>query len=210
MSCLHECSICFETIMPNVNRVLTECGHEFHCNCLMKNVTSNNYGCPLCRATVAEATAEEEEDDEDNNSQYDELNSYNEEYSEDIRIDPDLTESHLLRGFRWLFYQQVETATVEEPADDEDEEEEEEEEEWKNCVKRTQKVQTFSKELVNDLLIKRIPYEKLLNMYLCHKFPDTFDFIEFQRDDDHIFHILDPKVTILENELAEEDGLTEQ
>ncbi len=230
MTCNSDCPICFETIECNVNRIITECGHEFHCSCLMKSVTANNFGCPLCRSALAEEPEEEEEEDEEeDNGDHDELNSYNENYSDDIRFDSDLTESHLLRGFRWLFVQQrteepevvpsifdgnsfsitrnsirnAPPTSDTEPIDEA--EEEEEEQEWKECEKRTRKVQKFSNELVNDILLKRIPYEKLLSAYLCSRFPDLFDFIEFQRDDDKIFSILEEKVTILANEIQEDE-----
>ena len=220
MTCNSDCPICFETITLNVNRIITECGHEFHCSCLMKSVTTNNFGCPLCRSVLAETNDEDEDEEEEYE---DELNSYNENYSDDIRFDSDLTENYLLRGFRWLFVQQTVPTIFDgssfaitrnsirnsEPLDEIDEEEEEEEREWKDCEKRTRKVQQFSSELVNDILLKRIPYEKLLSAYLCSKFPNLFDFIEFQRDDDKIFSILEEKVTVLSNEIQREEEYDE-
>ena len=217
-----DCPICFEKITPDVNRIITECGHEFHCSCLMKSVTANNFGCPLCRSTLADVP-EEEEDEDDEEDYADELNSYSENYSDGIRFDPDLTENHLLRGFRWLFAQQpteedrrifdgesfaitrnsirnaAEAMPMDEASDDE------EEQEWTNCEKRTRKVQKFSNELVDDILLKRIPYKKLLGAYMSTRFPDLFDFIEFQRDDDKIYSILESKVSILTNEIQEEE-----
>ena len=41
------------------------------------------------------------------------------------------------------------------------------------------------------------------------RFPDLFDFIEFQRDDDKIYSILESKVTILTNEIQEEEAAAE-
>jgi L-lysine 2,3-aminomutase len=32
-----ECPICMDPIDGNKNSVVTECGHKFHCSCLMKN-----------------------------------------------------------------------------------------------------------------------------------------------------------------------------
>jgi hypothetical protein len=59
-----ECPICMESIDGLCNRVVTECGHAFHCACLMQNAAHNGFGCPYCR-TVMAAEPKEEEDDED-------------------------------------------------------------------------------------------------------------------------------------------------
>lgn len=56
-----NCPICLEDIGTG-NRVLTECGHEFHASCLMKNVAHNGFGCPYCRTAMADEVAEEEEE----------------------------------------------------------------------------------------------------------------------------------------------------
>jgi len=194
MACNSDCPICFETITLKVNRIITECGHEFHCSCLMKSVTTSNFDCPLCRAALAEAPVEEEDDD-DNYSEQEYEDSYADEFKPDVRFDTELTENHLLRGFRGLFeQQQVEP----EKKNTDDDDEEEEEKEWNDCEIRVKSVAKFTNELVNDcILSKRIPYEKLLNAYLVGRFPDQFDFVEFQRDDDKIFSILEEKVKLL-------------
>lgn len=59
-----ECPICMDTIEGLCNRVVTECGHAFHCSCLMQNAAHNGFGCPYCRTKMAEEP-EEEEDEED-------------------------------------------------------------------------------------------------------------------------------------------------
>jgi hypothetical protein len=48
-----ECSICLENIIGVSNKVVTECGHTFHCKCLMTNITFNGFGCPFCRNAMA-------------------------------------------------------------------------------------------------------------------------------------------------------------
>ena len=55
-----ECPICYEEIGVK-NNITTECGHQFHASCIMKNVTVNGFGCPCCRT----AMAEEADDDDD-------------------------------------------------------------------------------------------------------------------------------------------------
>ena len=65
-----ECSICLENIVGVSNKVVTDCGHTFHCKCLMKNITFNGFGCPYCRNAMAEydgnySDSDDDEDDED-------------------------------------------------------------------------------------------------------------------------------------------------
>ena len=36
-----ECPICMDEIVENINFVITECGHGFHTNCLLTNVSRN-------------------------------------------------------------------------------------------------------------------------------------------------------------------------
>ena len=62
-SLINECPICMDDIVANTNRVVTECGHAFHCSCLMRNACQNGFGCPYCRTKMAEKPEEDEEDD---------------------------------------------------------------------------------------------------------------------------------------------------
>jgi len=92
----NECSICLESIEGDKNQVITDCGHCFHTNCLMKNVSHNGFGCPYCRTVMAEepvisdSESEWSEEDED------------EQYGDDS-----------LNGIRWLF-QRVEGEEMDE------------------------------------------------------------------------------------------------
>ena len=43
------CPICFDEIQGATNIVVTDCGHSFHCNCLMMNASCNGFSCPCCR-----------------------------------------------------------------------------------------------------------------------------------------------------------------
>ena len=43
-----DCSICLETL-KNTTNIKTQCGHEFHHDCLIKCINNN---CPLCRTTL--------------------------------------------------------------------------------------------------------------------------------------------------------------
>ncbi len=62
---LIECPICMDNIDSKANTVITECGHSFHCSCLMKNTVHNGFGCPYCRTTMAEEPEFSEEDDDE-------------------------------------------------------------------------------------------------------------------------------------------------
>jgi len=73
MNC--DCPICFEEITTIKNSITTDCGHQFHANCLMKNVAHNGFNCPCCRTTMAEnpqqSDAEDDnDDDESDDSSY--------------------------------------------------------------------------------------------------------------------------------------------
>ena len=52
--CEVECPICMENIELNKNCVKTECGHDFHSNCLIKSIAFNGFGCPYCRFEMVE------------------------------------------------------------------------------------------------------------------------------------------------------------
>ena len=108
---LKECPICYDEIDEKKNCVTTECGHTFHCSCLMKNSAVNGFGCPMCRSVMAE----EPEDDDD-----DDYDSYFEE--------EDQFDDNALTSFR-MFHQQLDDEEVEpEPEDEEDDDEVAEEE----------------------------------------------------------------------------------
>jgi len=98
-----ECSICLDCIDGSKNQVITECGHCFHASCLMKNVSHNGFGCPYCRATMAEA--QPNGDDES-------------DYSEYTDIEEDMYDDYSLRGMRWMF-QRAEGEELDDDADDE-------------------------------------------------------------------------------------------
>jgi hypothetical protein len=102
-----ECPICFDAI-DNKNFVTTECGHCFHCSCLMKNVVNNGFDCPMCRQKMAEVI----EDDESDGSSYDSW------IENDRNRDPD---DNALTSFR-MFQQQIENEEVEEEPQQHDDE----------------------------------------------------------------------------------------
>jgi len=94
-----ECPICYDEI-GNKNNITTECGHQFHASCLMKNITRNGFGCPCCRTVMAEAADDDESEmpglidsnsEDDSVTEIDERNEDREPFSDDA-----------LRGLRLL------------------------------------------------------------------------------------------------------------
>ena len=107
MSAPIDCPICMDCIESTTkNCVTTECGHCFHTNCLMRSVAHNGFGCPYCRAVMAEEPEEDEET----------VWSDVEEEEEEEMFDDDA-----LRGFR-MFFNNLNG----EPHDREDEDDEQE------------------------------------------------------------------------------------
>jgi hypothetical protein len=108
-----ECPICYDDIDVLKNCVTTECGHKFHCNCLMKNSAQNGFSCPMCRSVMAEQP--EDSDDED------------EELSEYEDFEDEAFDDNVLTSFR-MFHQQLAGEEVEDEPEQEPEPEDQEEE----------------------------------------------------------------------------------
>lgn len=104
-----ECPICMDPIDGLYNRVVTECGHAFHCLCLMQNTAHNGFSCPYCRNKLADEPVDSEDEDED-------------EYEDETVFEDDA-----LTSFR-MFHEQLDGEEVEEEPVVELEELEEEEE----------------------------------------------------------------------------------
>ena len=102
MSC--ECPICFENIEIAVNRVTTECGHIFHCSCLLQNAAHNGFGCPYCRKELAEELIEEEDEE------------YEDEDDEDFVDEEERFLDGSLTSFR-MFHQRLSEEEIEEESE---------------------------------------------------------------------------------------------
>jgi len=145
-----ECPICMEQIETLCNRVLTECGHAFHCSCLMKNTSHNGFSCPYCRTKMAEEPKEE----------------YYEEYEYDSDIPMPVFEEHILTAFR-MFHQQINGEEVEEePTEawetyDEDEEEDEEPDSVPDAAYISQKL--IERGITIEDLVKNILFQEHSN-----------------------------------------------
>jgi hypothetical protein len=103
-----------ETIEGTKNIIVTECGHRFHCNCLMQNAAHNGFGCPYCRTVMAEEPVEDDEDEDD-------VSLFDYEDTPELLTDNELT------SFR-MFNQLLEGEVVEQEPEDEPEEEPEDDE----------------------------------------------------------------------------------
>ena len=69
--CETECPICMEIIDLCKNCSTTECGHQFHSNCLMRSIAFNGFGCPYCRFEMVEEI-DDSDDEEDEREDGDE------------------------------------------------------------------------------------------------------------------------------------------
>ena len=88
---MSECPICFEVMKNDSNNIKTECGHEFHSNCFLTNVSHNGFSCPCCRKELARIPCscemfDSEDDDESECSEDDDES----ECSEEIFAEPPL------------------------------------------------------------------------------------------------------------------------
>ena len=109
-----ECSICLECI-DSTNKITTECGHTFHCNCLLKNTERNGYACPLCRTEMIEVVHNTDSDSDEEGDYEDDRDGDEgdeEQYNDDI-----LTSLRIFN--QRLDGEPIEEITDEEPTRDE-------------------------------------------------------------------------------------------
>jgi hypothetical protein len=104
---LNECPICMDNIEDMCNKVITECGHIFHCSCLMKNVNHNGFKCPCCRSKMADESDGDSDDESDGDSDEERI-----EFGENV-----------LTSFR-MFHQQINGEELEEEPEEIEEVEE--------------------------------------------------------------------------------------
>jgi len=142
-----ECPICMDDINVTKNCITTECGHCFHASCVMRNITHNGFGCPMCRTAMAE-----EPDDEEGEE-------YEEEFS--LLVDERNPDDYALRGFR-MFMDNVE-GVAHDHEDELEEREDEEEASKPSAAYIAQKLQeqgTTMEDLVKILLRDHEEYDE--------------------------------------------------
>ena len=83
-----DCSICLEVLEGVHNRLTTDCGHCFHTNCFLQNVSHNGFACPNCRNQLVEEPNDESDDEDD----YDEDDYDEDVYDEDVYDEEDYDE----------------------------------------------------------------------------------------------------------------------
>jgi len=158
-----------DDVLQNTNCVTTECGHCFHASCLMKNVAHNGFGCPYCRAIMAE------EPEDDDSSEWSDVTNGEEEMAAD----------YALRGLRFF------TNNVEGEEHDEDDVQEEEEdiaEENLDNAEETPAIVKPSPAFITQKLIEQgVTMEQLVKAML--KDHDEYDAEEdaFLEIDDKLF-----------------------
>jgi hypothetical protein len=101
-----ECPICYDDIDVKKNCITTECGHTFHCKCLLQNAATNGFACPMCRSTMAE-----EPDLSDDEDDYEEYSDDEDEDEEGVALET--FDFNALTSFR-MFHQQLAGEEVEE------------------------------------------------------------------------------------------------
>lgn len=102
----NECPICYDEINILINCVTTECGHMFHCKCLMQNSATNGFSCPMCRAIMAtepELSDSEADDFEEDDFEEDDIEGF---------------DDNALTSFR-MFHQMLDGEDIEEEEYDE-------------------------------------------------------------------------------------------
>ena len=100
-----ECPICMDDIVLGNNCVTTDCGHTFHCSCLLTNAAHNGFGCPYCRKELAEEIIDDDSEDDDEDEDY---------------LEEEPFYDHPLTSFR-MFHQRLNDEEVEEEEEEEEE-----------------------------------------------------------------------------------------
>lgn len=189
-----ECPICMDTFYEEKNTMITECGHKFHANCLMKHVSHNGFGCPYCRTKMIKNSEDdnEAEDDDDGEEYFRRLmgrgihimplpparsDPLNEGMIMEAEEEDPIMNDYILNGFRW-FNQRVNG----EELDNDDEygegyEDEDEEETATNPNPNTAYItrQLISNGLNMEDLVKVMLYESTLIIPAFGNETETYD-----------------------------------
>ena len=163
-----DCPICMDCIETSKNCVTTECGHCFHTSCLMTSVAYNGFGCPYCRAKMAEEPEEEEG------------SSYSDEEEEEEVFDEDA-----LRGFRF-FWNNLNG----EEHDEEDDANEEQLEEWSEQAEASEEEEQpdipSASFVAKKLQQQGVSYQQLVEILLLQH-EEYADKEDFERLDNETF-----------------------
>ena len=125
-----ECPICMDVIVGNKNVVTTECGHTYHCNCLLSNIQHNGFCCPMCRDQMIEemSISDVNESSIFGGSDDDALSEYDVEIYNDTSLSF-LTDFYNQLSSEFPEHYDATTVVLEEDEEEEDEESNDEDEE---------------------------------------------------------------------------------
>ena len=147
---LMDCPICMECIEPGKNCVTTDCGHVFHCSCLMQNAAHNGFGCPYCRT----AMAEEPKDDDDEDDGWSDIE------------DDEMFDDDALTSFR-MFSQRIEGEEVEEEDEDDDDDEEDDDDDDRVPPPRLMPSAAY---VTEKLIQKGVTMEQLVKLWIADNY----------------------------------------
>lgn len=169
MSISMDCPICMDCIENTVkNCVTTECGHSFHTNCLMQSVAHNGFGCPYCRAVMAEHPKEDEDSDWDDDDEY-----RGAVWHEEVEVELELFSDDALRGFR--FFWNMLNGLEHDEDDDADEQQLEDWEQVRNTIQPLPDTNIPTTEFVAQKLRDQgITYEQLVKI-ICYNDHEEFE-----------------------------------
>lgn len=148
-----ECPICMDVVETSKNMIVTDCGHIFHCSCLMQNVAHNGFACPSCRTKMAEDPFEEEDEDDISEDEQEEVSD------------------HALTSFR-MFQQQIDG---QEPEEEPEEDWETDEDEYEDDDEADEELQVMPSAayMAVKLMERGITYEDLIKN-LLYEFHSEF------------------------------------
>jgi hypothetical protein len=152
-----DCPICMEVMLTTKNCITTECGHQFHASCLMKNTAVNGYDCPCCRTQMAETADDDEEDNDSEDGS---------EYETDDEEDAEEEEEFALMGFRW-FFQRIHDEELEGDATEYEDFQKEEKEWLDDSDKASEEANDKIENMLRGLKhLNTISYEELLKAFV--------------------------------------------
>jgi len=185
-----ECPICMDDIQAcNVNCVTTECGHQFHTSCLMRNIAHNGFGCPYCRNVMAE---EVEDSDDDEYTEIDDEETIVSEVSYDSVTQHDEV---ALSGMRRLF--RSAQNDIEDAVEDDDDDQE-------DIIKLTSQQITDSFVKANFTMTDIVRAFMITNGYYSNEDETENEMDEFmQKIEDHFIHLQTAEIPTLSVEIAE-------
>lgn len=167
-----ECPICMDDIDQMCNKITTECGHTFHCSCLMRNVAHNGFACPYCRCVMADVPEQ---------SRRGGIIIEDEWIDDDEDDDESVFGDDALTSFR-MFHQQINGDEVEEEPEPDDEEEWVDEDDDTATTATEEDLMPDAEYVTQKLQERGVTFDKLVKYVLCVDHTDDNDdtYAEYQ------------------------------